>query len=161
MNYVSKYADPALLDGINSEVDRQIATFADYRLSLGDEQKLGLRSMAEGREGIVNTICRIAGNFPECLPRNEDPAEMEKALTYWGHLAAVIQKVDKLKEVLEDTHAGLGADLMGMMDRYTGYLQSARTGNNNLDLAMRQVDEFNKRFGSRNGSGDDTNTVKP
>ena len=146
MNYVSKYADSGVLDGIDSEMDRQLSTFDAYRISLPDEQKVGLRSLAEGREGIVNTVCRIAGNFTECLPRNEDPAEMKKALEYWGHLTAVIQKVDKLKEALDDTQAGLGADLMGMTDRFTNHLQTARKSNNNLDLAMRQVDEFNQKF---------------
>ena len=49
-------------------------------------------------------------------------------------------------EILEETQLGAACDIMKLTDRYVNNLQIDRGNNAALDIAMREVDEWNKRF---------------
>lgn len=53
--------------------------------------------------------------------------------------------------MIDDTLTALGTDIMDLADRFAVYLQTARSGNNNLDMALDQLDQFNKRFAKKTG----------
>lgn len=137
------------LENISKKLDGIAEQVKPFSTSLNDSQRIGLRTMAEGREGLVRTISRIAGTFATSLPRNEDPSQLENALAYYDSLAALLQKTALLHEMIDDTVTALGADIMATADRYTSYLQTARSGNTNLDMAMNQLDAYNQRFGTK------------
>ncbi len=117
--------------------------------SVNNKQKIGIRTMAEGREGYVRTASRIALTYTECLPRQEDPEELQEGLDYFDRMMKTRTVIAYLLEMMDDTAVALGVDLMGIADRYVGYLQQARAGNTSLDVAMGEIDAYNKRFGIR------------
>ena len=146
---VSGFLSKPDIDKIYQSLDQVIAVVKPVSTSLNDTQRIGLRTMAEGREGMVRTISRIALTHLDSLPRNEDPKEVEETLAYYDQLAALLQKVSFFHEMLDDTITAVGADVMAITDRYGGYLQAARVGNTSLDMALDQLDAYNKRFGTR------------
>jgi hypothetical protein len=147
--YVTRFLAEPDFDTAHAELDQRIVIVKPFSTSLNDSQRIGIRTMAEGREGMVRTVCRISLTHVDCLPRNENPGEMEKALAYYDRLAGLLQKVALYHEMIDDTLVAVGGDIMALADRYTGYLQTARAGNNNLDMALDQVDEYNRRFAGK------------
>lgn len=98
---------------------------------------------------MARTISRITLTHTDCLPRNENPEEAETALKYYDQLAGLLQKAAFFHEMIDDTLTAVGADIMAMVDRYAGFLQAARAGNTSLDMALDQLDEYNKRFANK------------
>lgn len=146
---VTRFIDEPAFEEAHKELDNRIGLVKKFSTSLSDTERHGLRTMGEGREGFVRTVSRIALTHVDCMPRNENPEEMEQALAYYDKLASLLQKVAFYHELVDDTLVALSNDIMGMADRYTGYLQTARAGNNSLDMALDQVDAYNKRFAAR------------
>ncbi len=123
-----------------------IALFQSYSISLDDKDRKGLRTMAEGRQGIAETMCRVAVNFEECLPRTENAQDMVAALDYHSKLAMLQTTLIKLFEMVDDTLVAQGVDVVKMYDRYNVHFQGARLHNSNLDMALQPIDDYNKRF---------------
>ena len=153
---IRAYLTDAEISQLSNGIGYSIGTIKPKCTSLNDIERKGLRTMAEGREGFARTTCRIALNFTDVLPRNENPTEMEAALLYYDQLALVKEKIARLLEMVDDTAQAQSADIMVYADRYCAYLQAARTGNTSLDAAMDQIDEYNKRFGVRGGQDEET-----
>lgn len=130
------------------------------QVSLNDTQRIGLRTMAEGREGFAKLVSDIALTNTENLPRNEDAKELQSLLNYYSALSKLRLSAAKLAEMLDDTQTAAGADVMNMVDRYTGYLQTARKSNNALDSSMNEVDAWNSRFGKSPGKADEPEDPK-
>lgn len=146
---VTSFLDEANFELAHRELDERIGIVKKYSVSLNDTERIGLRGMAESREGYARTVSRVAITHLDSLPRSENPEEMQQALAYYDRLAELLQKVNHYQEMIDDTLTALGGDIMAMADRYTGYLQAARSGNTSLDMALDQVDAFNKRFGAK------------
>lgn len=125
------------------------------QVSLNDKQRLGLRTMAEGREGFAKLVSDIALANTENLPRNEDPKELKAVLDYYSTLSRLRISAAKLLEMVDDTQTAAGADVMNLVDRYTSHLQTARKSNNALDSSMNEVDAWNSRFGKTPGKPDE------
>lgn len=52
----------------------------------------------------------------------------------------------KLLEIVSETQMANGIAAVRMSDRFIKVLQASRSNNAGLDLAMREVDEWNKHF---------------
>ncbi len=118
-------------------------------VGLSDMQKTGVRSMAEGREGMARLVSKIASAHIDSLAREHDPAELENRLAYDGALEDMRQAVMALHEMIEETQLANSMDIMSMVDKFAANLETSRKGNEALDMALREVDEYNKRFGER------------
>jgi hypothetical protein len=147
--YVTRFLGEPDFIKAHADLDLAVGLVKPFSTSLNDSQRIGFRTMADGREGMVRTVCRISLTHIDCLPRNENPEEMELALAYYDKLAGLLQKAALYHELIDDTLTAVGGDIMALADRYTGHLQTARAGNNSLDMAMDQVDEYNRRFVSK------------
>jgi hypothetical protein len=160
-NYVSKFMVDSDFGLIMAQMSSSITAAKPFSIGLDASQRKGLRSMAEGREGITRTISRISLEHVDNLPRTEDPLVLETLLAYYDKLAGMRERAAHMHEMLDDTAVGLSVDIMKMADRFNAHLQAARTGNANLDAALIQIDEYNKRFGTRpNAEETDTPVVE-
>jgi hypothetical protein len=121
-------------------------------VGLSDMQKTGVRSMAEGREGFARMVSKIAVAHVDSLAREHDPAELEGKLAYDSTLEDMRQSVMALHEMIEETQLANSMDIMSLVDKYAANLDTSRKGNEALDMALREVDDYNKRFGERNKS---------
>jgi hypothetical protein len=145
---IQKQLTAAEADSMLKQLDLLHKQMLDYNVSLNDDQRKGLRTMAEGREGFAKLVSDIGLTHLESLPRNENPEELKQLLNYYSLLSGLRLSAAKLLEMVDDTQTASGIDIMAMVDRYTAYLQAARKGNTALDAALNEVDSWNSRFGA-------------
>jgi hypothetical protein len=126
---------------------RELLTPTTFGFS--DTNKNGVRTMAEGREGLARMVSQIASAHVNSLAREHDPAVLENRLAYDADLERIRQGAMALLEMVSETQLANGIDIMQMVDTFTENLQTSRKRSEALDLAMREVDEYNKRFAYR------------
>lgn len=140
----------AVLDTYTSTITTALTPINPYKVNLTDDEKPGMRTMAEGREGYARLISRIATQFPDALGRSDSPEQLSDLLDYYGNLEggriALLQNL----ETFEEIQLGASADIMTLTDRYKNNLQLSRENDAALDLAMRDVDGWNNRFTNKN-----------
>lgn len=105
--------------------------------------------MAEGREGYARLISRIATQFPNSLSRADVPSELSGMLDYYNGLEANRMALLQAMEIIEEIQMAAATDVMTLVDRYAANLQISRGNEGSLDLAMGEVDQWNKRFANK------------
>jgi hypothetical protein len=133
-------------------INNAVAAYSPFKINLTNQEKLGLRTMAEGREGYARLISRIATQFPNSLSRADQPAELNTLLNYYSDLEANRIALSQAQETIEEIQQGVAADIMTLVDRYKQSLEISRNNEGSLDLAMKEVDEFNSRFNGLNNA---------
>lgn len=135
-----------ITDAYTTATNAALAPLDPYKLNLTDEEKIGMRTMAEGREGYARLISRIATQFPDALSRADVPTDLSELLEYYqnleGNRLATLQSLETIQEI----QLGAAADIMTLVDRYAQNLQISRNNEASLDLAMQEVDGWNSRF---------------
>lgn len=150
--YVSKQTPVAVLDNIRLNLQSFTSSLNEYKINLSETQKRGARSMSGGREGYARMISQIASNNMNSLPREHNPADLVSRLAYDAKLEESRQAIMTLLETISETQLANSIDIMKIVDDYAGLLQISRNNNAALDLAMREVDEWNARFGPKSDS---------
>lgn len=107
--------------------------------------------MAEGREGYARLVSQVANNHANSLLREHNPSDLIAKLAYDSKLEELRQPLMKLLEIVSETQLANGIDAMRLVDDYVKALQISRNSNGSLDLAMREIDEWNKRFANTTG----------
>ena len=155
---MSKYIQQTMPAETLQKVADQLNSLADsmkpYSVTIKSEQKAGVRTMAEGREGLVRLIEKIAHQHTGSLSRSEDPNELTDKLQMDSDLESIRQALLAFLEMTEDTQWGNGADIMALADRYASTLQTQRGHNASLDSSLAEVDDWNKRYGPRPNSSE-------
>lgn len=140
----------ATADAIKTAMQTQIATMTPFKINLNDGEKIGGRTMAEGREGMARLVSKIASAHIDSLAREHNPQDLEDRLTYDAKIEELRILAMKFLEIVDETQLANSVDVMTYVDAYTENLQTSRKNNGSLDLAMREVDEWNKRFAHKN-----------
>lgn len=150
MSYlVNSQASAVELDAMRAQIQNFTASFAPYKVTLSDNDKKGIRSMAEGREGYVRMVCQIASIHINSLAREQNPADLQSRLAYDSKLEECRQALLGMLETVSETQIANSIDIMKLTDDYVGNLQTSRHNNGALDLAMREVDDWNSRYSNR------------
>ena len=145
----------ATADAVKAAMQTQITAIVPFKINLSDGEKIGGRTMAEGREGLARLISKIASANIDSLAREHNPVDLEDRLAYDAKMEDLRQLGMKFLETITETQLANSVDIMTLVDAYNDNLQSSRRNNGSLDLAMREVDEWNKRFAHKT---DDTTT---
>jgi len=145
--FILTIPEKTVTDTYTSTITSALIPLKDYKLNLTDDEKPGMRTMAEGREGYARLISRISAQFPDSLGRSDDPKELAKLLDYYNNLEGGRMAILQNLETLEEMQLGASADIMTLTDRYKNNLQLSRENDAALDLAMREVDSWKSRFG--------------
>ncbi|MDR6845810.1 hypothetical protein [Flavobacterium granuli] len=140
---------PAVLTAFTTAVNSALTPLNPFKINLTDEEKKGTRSMAEGREGYARLISRIANQFPNSLSRADVPAELANLLDYYNSLEANRMALLQAMETIEEIQLAGATDIMTLVDRYASNLQVSRGNEGSLDLAMGEVDQWNKRYANK------------
>jgi len=144
----------ATSDGVKNALLAQVNVLIPFAVNLTEKEKEGKRNMAEGREGYARMVSQIANAHTQSLAREHNPTELNNKLAYDAKLEEIRQALLTLMEQISETQYANGTDIMKLVDSYVENLQTSRKNNGALDLAMREVDEWNKRFGTRPNSND-------
>ncbi|GAA4458811.1 hypothetical protein [Rurimicrobium arvi] len=142
-----------------TQVNGIIQAMKPYHVPITSAERIGRRSMAEGREGLVRLISRIAAQHPESLSRADNPAEMLNMLEVDAQLETLRQACMQLLEMVEHTQFANSCDVMVLCDAYNAALQIDRKRNSALDSSMAEVDDWNSRY--RNTQNETPGTEKP
>ncbi|WP_310557778.1 hypothetical protein [Flavobacterium sp.] len=135
-----------ILTGFVTAVNAAVAPFAPFKINLTTTERMG-RSMAEGREGYARLVSRIANQFPNSLSRSDVPTDLVTMINYYDGLESNRLALVQALETIEEIQLGASMDTMVMVDRYVKNLQISRSNDASLDMAMKDVDDYNKRFG--------------
>lgn len=146
---ITSIATPAVLTAFTNAVNTALTPLNPFKINLTDEQKLGSRSMAEGREGYSRLISKIATQFPNSLSRADAPTELSSLLDYYSNLESNRMALLQAMETIEEIQLASATDIMTLVDRYTASLQISRSNEGSLDLAMGEVDQWNKRYANK------------
>ena len=138
----------AITDTYTTTITTALNPLNPFKVNLTDDEKPGMRTMAEGREGYARLISRIANQFPNALSRADNPTELSGLLDYYNNLEGGRMAILQNLETFEEIQLGASSDIMTLTDRYKDNLQISRQNDSALDLAMRDVDNWNSRFGS-------------
>jgi hypothetical protein len=158
-NLISSQAPAATLDTVKAAVNTQVTTLTPFKVGLNEDEKKGARTMSVGREGLARMIGQIATANINSLAREHNPADLASRLAYDSKLEEVRQVTMTLLELITETQLANSVDIMTLVDAYFINLQASRRNNSTLDAAMREVDEWNKRFVSKNAEKPETPTV--
>lgn len=124
--YIISIPAKAVTDTYTATITAALTPLTPYKINLTDDEKPGLRTMAEGREGYARLISRIATQFPDALSRADNPEELNGLLDYYSNLEgnriALLQNL----ETVEEIQLGASADIMTLADRYKDNLQISR-----------------------------------
>lgn len=123
--------------------------FTPHYRNLANKDRIGLRSMAEGREGYVRLVSAIGNAHPDDLNRRDNPAVLDALLDYDKNLELVRQQLLATSEKVSEIQLANSADIMTMVDSFVAALQSNRARNSALDNAMNEIDDYNSKFGSK------------
>ena len=148
-NLISTIPDSSVLKGFTTTIDTAIDVFTPFKINLTNEEKKATRSMAEGREGYARLVSRIANQHPNSLSRVDEPIELTNLLAYYDGLEANRLAVLEALESVEEIQLCAATDIMTLVDRYNTNLQSSRANEGSLDLAMKDVDDYNSRFANK------------
>jgi len=140
-------------DGFAAAVNTACTPLANFKVNLTDEEKAGMRTMAEGREGYARLISKVATQHPSALSRADSPAELANALDFQSNIQTARMAILMATEIIDELELANGTDIMTMVDRYNDNLQISRKNEASVDLAMREVDEWNSRFANKKESG--------
>ena len=138
-----------VLTAFTTAINTAVTPLNPFKINLTNEQKQGTRSMAEGREGYARLISRIANQFPNSLSRVDVPSELSGVLDYYNGLEANRMALLQAMETIEEIQLAAATDVMTLVDRYAANLQISRGNEGSLDLAMGEVDQWNKRYANK------------
>lgn len=158
--FVTTIAPKATSDAFTVAVNAAIVPLVPFKISILDAEKAGMRSMSEGREGYSRLISRIATQFPNALSRADLPTELVALLEYYDRLEANRMALLQAMELIVETSLGTATDIMTLVDRYAQNLTISRGNDSAIDLAMREVDEWNSRFANKKNDDDDATDDK-
>lgn len=147
--FVTSIPSAAILNAFTTAINNALTPLNPFKISLTTEQKIGTRSMAEGREGYARLISRIANQFPNSLSRVDVPTELSGLLDYYNGLEANRMALMQAMETIEEMQLAAATDVMTLVDRYAANLQISRGNEGALDLAMSEVDQWNKRYANK------------
>ncbi len=144
--FITAIPATAVTQDFTAAINASLVPLNDFKIHLTDDEKIGMRSMAEGREGFARLISRIADQFPDALARADSPQELSTLLDYYDSLEANRMALLQAMETIEETQLGAATDIMTLVDRYSANLRISRAHESSLNLAMREVDDWNARY---------------
>jgi hypothetical protein len=147
--FITAIPAKTVLDAFTAAINSALTPLATFRINLTDAEKIGTRSMAEGREGYARLVSRIATQFPNSLSRADTPTDLANLLDYYQNLEGNRLALVQALETIQEMQLGAATDIMTLVDRYVANLQISRSNEASLDMAMADVDDWNSRYARR------------
>ena len=147
------------LSEISSLLKQAIDLSVPFTIELNSDEKEGIRTVAEGREGYVRLVTDLSETYSGELPRTFDETVLRKKLNLRETIGLLLLQTQQINTMLDNTYVGLGTDIMKQADEAVKHLQASRLRNGELDKALKTIDEYNKRFGKKKETDTTTDTA--
>jgi len=161
---VKTFAQQDDLKKATVQLKAQAAAMAPHKVSLSNETRKNLRVVGTSRLGLVEIVSRLATQYDDKLAKDEKALDLSERVNYLHALKDYKLAVKNLHELLDDTEKALGNDIMAYVDKFSNSLRSARKFDGDLDDAIKDLDDYNARFGAimeeedAENEADDTNS---
>lgn len=146
--FVKNFASDAELQNSMDQVNALAQSLMPYKVSLSNETRKNLRVVGSSRLGLVEIVNKVAMQYNNKLTKDENATELNQRVNYLRELRAYKLAAQNLYELLDDTEKALGNDIMSYVDKFSSSLRNARKFDGDLDEAMKELDDYNGRFGS-------------
>ena len=136
-----------LLNGRNT-VNNLNSIMEPFKKPLTAKARKTLRAVGSSRYGLVKIVEKIAIQYDGKLSKEDNAVDLAMRVAYLDRIRQYKIAVLNLFEMLDDTDKAIGHDIMAHVDKFSGNLQTARQHDGDLDEAMKELDEYNSRFGA-------------
>lgn len=119
-----------------------------YKVSLANNTRNGMRVIGNSRLGLVEIVNKLATQYDNKLAKEENAIDLSRRTNYLRMIKAYKLAVQNLLELIDDTEKALGNDIMAYVDKFSSSLRNARKFDGDLDEAMKELDDYNGRFGA-------------
>lgn len=143
------------LKAAKEQVNKLNENMNGSKVSLTNEERIGIRTIGSSRMGLVQIIDQLATQFNGKLSKEDNAEELSKRLEALHALRAYRLSVTTLLEAIDDTDKALSRDIMKHADKFSDSLNSARKHDGDLDEGMRAIDSYNSRFANAMKEEDD------
>lgn len=152
---------PAALDVVNwrNSVKQLIAEVSVNAIHLSMEERSSKRKMGSQRLAYAIAANRLGLQHIKHLPRDFEPDDFDKLLAARADLVALDSYLKQLEEILSDYIMALGIDAMTNTKTVHDALRSANSTIPELDTALKELDEFNKRSAAEDAEEVTANTI--
>jgi hypothetical protein len=116
-----------------------------YAISLSMEERQGKRKMGPRRLAYAQNAERRGVLHEAVMPRTFYANNFTHLIAIHNELNKLMAQNGDLQEMLDDTIMALGIDAMSYTKMVHDGLRSANLLNPNLDVALKELDEYNKR----------------
>ncbi|KAA5536538.1 hypothetical protein F0919_02395 [Taibaiella lutea] len=148
MNFlVHSFAQNNELEKTTAELTGLATILTPFKVSLSNESRNGLRVVGTSRLGLVEIVAKLSTQYDNKLAKDDQAADLNQRLVYLRKLKACKLAAKNLCELLDDTDKALGNDVMTFVDKFSNSLRNARKYDGDLDEAMKELDDYNARFG--------------
>lgn len=145
---VNSFAPLPELTSATDTVNNLTKWLDPHKKSLTAKARQNLRSVGSSRMGLVKIVENIASQYDGKLSKEDNAVELSKRVAYLEKLRRYRIAVTQLLETLDDTEKAVGQDVMSHVDKFSASLQTARHHDGDLDMAMKELDDYNARFGA-------------
>ncbi len=132
------------------------AILKPHSKSLTAKQRIGIRSVGNSRYGLVKIAERIALQYESKLSKEDNAVDLAVRVSYLEKIRQYKIAVLALFEMLDDTDKALGQDIMNFVSKFSKHLDAARIHDGDLDEALKDLDDYNSRFGASMEAEDET-----
>ncbi|MFA6057151.1 MAG: hypothetical protein WC756_03050 [Taibaiella sp.] len=145
---VTSFAPPNDIINATQAINNWRDSFNPYKKSLTAKAKKNIRAVGSSRYGLAKIVGKISTQYNDKLSKEDDAAELTSRMEYIDKVRQYKIAAQNLYESLDDTDKALGKDIMAHVDKFSSSLQIARQHDGDLDEAMKELDEYNARFGA-------------
>src|SRR5678809_203860 len=131
---------------IGDSVDASIALIP-FSVSLQPEDRMHLRKKGTKRAGYVDDSFDGITTHTDSIPSKFDLAGYQNRKALDAQLRTVLDKVNTLRETIDDTLLALGSDLMHQSDEGYSYLQTAAKNSGALTDTVAKISKAFKGQG--------------
>jgi hypothetical protein len=144
---VNSFAPLPELTSATDSINNLSKWLAPHKKALTAKQRIAIRSVGNSRMGLVKIVEKMAIQYDGKLSKEDNAAELSKRIAYLEKIRQYKIAAMNLFELLDDTDKALGQDVMAHVDKFSANLQTARQHDGDLDMAMKELDDYNARFG--------------
>lgn len=152
--YVQSFATNDDLEKAIASVRALSETLTPNAVSLSNQTRKNLRVIGTSRLGLVEIVNGLSIQYNDKLAKNDQALDLNQRLAYLRLMLEYKMAIGRLYELVDDTTKALSNDVMAFVDKFSNTLRNARRFDGDLDENMKELDNYNARFGKMMESED-------
>jgi hypothetical protein len=145
---VNEFAQESELIKAKDAINNLNVIFHPFHKPLTARARQGMRAVGTSRYGLVKIVEKMSLQYDSKLSKEDNAVNLAVRVSYLDRIRQLKIAVLNFYEALDDTDKAVGHDVMAHVDKFSASLQIARQHDGDIDEAMKELDEYNSRFGA-------------